>query len=140
MKKVSIIYGSSTGNTEKVAGMIKEQLKGDITISDITKATDEMVKEADLILFGSSTWGYGELQEDFQVYYDNMSSNLLNGKDVAVFGCGDKDSFEDVFCNATELIKEKAVECGANIIAENLKVNGEPEDNSALILEFAENL
>jgi len=140
MRKVSVIFGSTTGNTEKVAEIIKEQIEGDVTLCDVTKATDEMIRKADLVLFGSSTWGYGELQDDFQDYYDNMSSDLLDGKLVAVFGCGDMESFEDVFCNATELIKTKAEGCGAKIVAENLKVNGEPDENLEMISEFAKSL
>jgi flavodoxin I len=136
MKKIAIIYGSTTGNTEQVASMIEEKLDGDITVSNVTDATDEMVKEADLILYGSSTWGYGDLQDDFDDYYQGMTSDLLSGKDVAVFGCGDEESFEDVFCKATDLIREKAEECGANIVCDNLRVNGDPDDNEDIINEF----
>jgi flavodoxin I len=142
MKKVTIIFGSTTGNTETVANMIAQNLNDyDVTLYYVTDANDDCVKNADLVLYGSSTWGYGELQDDFQPYYNKaMTSNLLRGKNVAVFGCGDKENYEDVFCEATELIRAKAEKCGANIVCENLKVDCEPADNEEAIIAFAKSL
>ncbi len=141
MKKVSIIFGSTTGNTEKVADLIKGYMSDcNVSVSNVTDAKDEMVKEADLVLFGASTWGYGELQDDFIPYYENMNSELLSGKDVAVFGCGDEAGFADVFCEAVKLIAEKASDCGANVLGDGLKVDGDVDDNIEQIEAFAKSL
>ena len=142
MKKVTIIFGSTTGNTETVANMIAKNLNDyEVTLCYVTDATDDCIKNAELILYGCSTWGYGELQDDFIPYYEkSMTSRLLRGKNVAVFGCGDKENFEDVFCEATELIKTKAEKCGANIVCENLKVDCEPMDHEDTIIAFAKSL
>lgn len=135
--KVSIIYGSTTGNTENVAGIIKENLNDhEVNVVNVADVTDGDY-DAELVLLGSSTWGYGELQDDFAVHFDAMSSDHLNGKKVAVFGCGDKDGFADVFCEAVNMITEKAEECGAEIIAEALKVDGDVDDNMDAIVAFA---
>ncbi|BES64657.1 flavodoxin [Gottschalkiaceae bacterium SANA] len=140
MKKVTIIYGSTTGNTESVANLIQSSLTDyETTISDVVNASNEMVKEADLVIYGSSTWGYGELQDDFFEYHDKkMTSELLSGKEVAVFGCGDQDSFGDVFCHATDLIREKVERCGGVLVCENLKISGDPSDSLDAITRFAQ--
>ena len=140
MKKATIIFGSTTGNTEAVANTIASNLKDyETTVCYVTDANDDMVKSADLVMYGCSTWGYGELQEDFIPYYDTkMTPNLLRGKNVAVFGCGDKENYEDVFCAAADMIKAKAEGCGANIVGEVLKVDCEPDDNEEAILAFAQ--
>lgn len=140
MKKVTIIYGSTTGNTERVAELLKSNIAAEVTLADASNADKEMVQSADLILLGASTWGYGEIQDDFQAYYDLMNEDLLKGKDVAVFGCGNSDDFPDVYCEAVNLIKDKAAECGANIIGEGLKVDGEVDDNVSAIESFAKSL
>lgn len=141
MKKISIIFGSTTGSTEQVADLIKGQLsEADVTVVNVTDAKDEHVKEADLVLFGSSTWGYGELQDDFQGYYDAMNADLLNGKKVAVFGCGDSIGFGDVFCEAVNLITDKATECGAQVVADGLKVDGDVDSNIDAITTFVQSL
>ncbi|MBM7616411.1 flavodoxin [Alkaliphilus hydrothermalis] len=141
MKKVSIIYGSTTGNTERVAEMIKDNMaECDVTVANVCNVKDDMITSADLVLFGSSTWGYGEIQDDFLGFYESMNSGLLSGKEVAVFGCGDNDGFPDVFCEAVNLITEKASECGAKVIGEGLKVDGDVDDNIAAIEAFAKSL
>lgn len=138
MKKVSIIFGSTTGNTERVAEIIKDNMSECVvTVSNVCNVEDEMIESADTILLGASTWGYGEIQDDFLEYYESMSSKELSGKDVGVFGCGDSEGFPDVFCKAVDLIVEKASECGANVIGGGLKVDGEVEDNIAEIEAFA---
>jgi len=141
MKKVSIIFGSTTGNTERVAEIIKDNMaECEVTVTNVCNAKDEMITTADIVLFGSSTWGYGELQDDFIEYYESMSSELLSGKNVAVFGCGDSESFPDVFCEAVNLIMEKATECGANVKGEGLKVDGDVDDHISAIEAFAKSL
>lgn len=138
MKKVVIVYGSSTGNTETVAQRIADNMSHDVEIYDVSSVDVEVIKEADLVLFGSSTWGSGELQDDFEDFIDELTPNLLNGKDVAVFGCGDEASYPDEFCAATDIIRDKAMEAGANIVAENLRIDDDPDDHEDEIVAFAE--
>lgn len=138
MKKITIIFGSSTGNTEKVALMIKDHLIGfDTEVINVVNSNASMIKTADLVLLGSSTWGYGEIQDDFLDFYDSMNTDLLGGKNVGVFGCGDSQSFSDVFCKAVDLIIEKASDCGASVLGDELRVDGEVEDNLSAIEAFA---
>lgn len=135
MKKI-IVFGSTTGNTESVANLISETL-GDAPAVNVTDVDVADIKAADLVLFGSSTWGYGDLQDDWEGFIDNLNSEVLSGKNVAVFGCGDEASFEDVFCQATDTIKAKAVECGATIVAENLRIDDDPAASKDEIIAFA---
>ena len=91
MKKATIIFGSTTGNTEAVANKIAETMQGyDVQVVYVTDVKDDsVVAESDLVLYGCSTMGLGELQEDFIPYYqDRMTPALLKGKNVAVFGLG----------------------------------------------------
>lgn len=142
MKTASIIFGSTSGNTETVAELIAKNMPDyDVSLVYVTDANDDHVKNADLVLYGSSTWGLGELQDDFIPYYDDsMTANLLRGKQVAVFGCGDKENYEDYFCAATDLIRSKAEGCGATIVCDNLRVDCEPDDNEDAIIAFAKAL
>lgn len=143
MKKATIIFGSTTGNTEIVADKIAENLAGyETQVVYVTDAKDDaLVQGADLVIYGCSTMGLGELQEDFQPYYDNrMTAALLKGKDVAVFGLGDKENYEDYFCWSADLLSKKVKECGANLVCEPLKVDGEPDDNEDAVVAWAKGL
>ncbi len=143
MKKAVIIYGSTTGNTETVAETIRDNMNGyDVTLLYVTDAKDDApVKEADLVLYGCSTMGLGELQEDFIPYYEKrMTPALLKGKDVAVFALGDKENYEEYFCWAADILSKKVSECGANQVCEPLKVDGEPDDNEDAVAAWAQKL
>lgn len=136
--KTIIVYGSSTGNTQRVAEVIQENLKYEAEVYSVNDVELADIKAADLVLFGSSTWDYGNLQDDFDLFIDKFSTDLLQGKKVAVFGCGDAVGYADAFCQATDTIRDKAEECGAEIVAENLRIDGEPDDSLDEIIEFAQ--
>ena len=74
--------------------------------------------EADLLILGSSTWGLGELQDDWLSGIAMLDSLDLTGRKVAVFGLGDQNGFPDTFADAMGILAEKAEERGAAIIGE----------------------
>ena len=66
MNKIVIIYGTLTGNTEEAAIEIKEKLGSELTtLIDVYDASASDLENYDNIIFGASTWGIGDLQEDF---------------------------------------------------------------------------
>lgn len=113
MKKTGVFYGSTTGTTESVAKLIAEKLGiASEDIHDVSKMNADMVGGYEALILGTSTWGDGELQDD---WYDGV--NVLKGLDlkdkvVALFGCGDSESYGDTFCD------------GMGILYENLKNSG----------------
>lgn len=113
MNKIGVFYGSTTGTTEDVARRIAEKLNvphGDI--HDASALTDALVKEYDVLVLGTSTWGAGELQDDWYDGIKVLKQADLSHKFVALFGCGDSDSYSDTFCD------------GIGILYENLKATG----------------
>jgi flavodoxin I len=141
MKKTVIIYGSTTGNTETLAQEIAKLLvEHDVSLIPVSDATHEHILSSDLILLGSSTWGYGELQDDFIPFYDAMNSTSFSGKNVAVFGCGDSISFSDVFCQAVSIIEEKVQALGGILITDGLRVDGGVADNLDAVHDFVKSL
>ena len=102
MDKIGIFYGSSGGNTQRVAKSIAAKLGGvsDRDIYDAGKAGADNLTPYDVLLFGSSTWGLGDLQDDWESFIKTVASADLSGKKVALFGCGDSSSYSDTFCNA----------------------------------------
>ena len=90
MKKMGIIYGSSTGTCESIAQTIAEKLGvASVDVIDASKITTEKVGGYDILLLGTSTWGDGELQDDWYDAIKTVHTADLNGKIVALFGCGD---------------------------------------------------
>lgn len=143
MKNITIVYGSTTGSTQTAANMIGEILKAkgsEVAIHDVSKVDTSVVAGADLVLLGASTWGEGDIQDDFLSFYDSMGKNHFADKALAVFGCGDSAMFPHVFCEAVRLIEEKGTESGAKVIAEGLKIDGDVGSNEAQISDWAKSL
>ena len=92
MNKIGVFYGSTTGTTEDLAHRIAEKL-------DVPSAHDVLV-------LGSSTWGAGELQDDWYDGVKVLKKCDLSHKSVALFGCGDSDSYSDTFCDAIGILYE----------------------------------
>ncbi|MDR1345520.1 MAG: flavodoxin [Bacteroidales bacterium] len=117
MSKIGIFYGSSSGNTQGVAKRIASKLGIDNNdIHDIRNAKAIDWSIYDVLLFGSSTWGLGDLQDDWEDFIKTVASANLSGKTVALFGCGDSSSYADTFCDAIgkiyEAVKDKAAVIG----------------------------
>ena len=98
MNKIGVFYGSTTGTTEDLARRIAEKLDvPSAHIYDVSKLTEALVGEYDVLVLGSSTWGAGELQDDWYDGIKVLKKCDLSHKYVALFGCGDSDSYSDTF-------------------------------------------
>ena len=113
MAEVKVIYGSTTGNTEAAANAIAAAFA--VRAINIADATKEDFT-ADLLLLGSSTWGIGELQDEWMSGISLLENADLAGRKVGVFGTGDQEGFADSYCDAVGIIAKTAAARGAEII------------------------
>nr|NQU90150.1 flavodoxin [Bacteroidota bacterium] len=98
MEKVGIFYGSSTGNTEKIAEKIKLQIgEENVETINVYDATEEDIKRFRNLIFGTSTWGIGDIQEDWEEFIEAFENIDLKNKKVALFGLGDQEVYGDSF-------------------------------------------
>lgn len=114
MKKTIVVYGSSTGTNEGIAGDIAAKL-GTEAIS-ASKLSAEIIAQNDNLILGTSTWGCGEVQDDWYDGLKAIKSSDLSGKTVAIFGNGDSASYSDTFCGGMIEIYNAAKAAGATII------------------------
>ena len=114
-----IFYGSSTGTTESVAQDIAQQLGVDAAnIHNVADASADDVDQYDMLILGSSTWGCGELQDDWYDFLEDLKGKDLSGKKVALFGCGDGSSYPDTFCDAIGLLYEGLQGTGCTFVGD----------------------
>ena len=114
MAKVGIFYGSTTGVTEDIANRIAEKIDG-AEVFNIDGNVDEL-ENYDVLLLGTSTWGFGDLQDDWQAVLDDLANLNLAGKKVAYFGSGDQGTFSDTFMDGMAIINEEISKTGATVI------------------------
>nr|WP_314754157.1 flavodoxin FldA [uncultured Prevotella sp.] len=135
MNKTCIIFGSSTGTCEELASRIAGKLGVDS--SDVLEAASISPEQLDgyqNLILGTSTWGAGELQDD---WYDGIAvikKTNLSGKTVAIFGCGDSESYSDTFCGAMAELYNAAKEADANVIG-SVSTEGYTFDDSDAVID-----
>ncbi len=115
--KTAIFYASSTGNTSNIANLIGEKL--DISdIYDIADVSLEKIAEYNNVILGVSTWGDGDLQDDWDDNIKELNSIDFSSKTVAMFGLGDQDGYPDTYLDALGILYEEVKKLGANVIGE----------------------
>ena len=132
MSKTIVVYGSTTGTCESIAQTLGDQLGAEvINVSDLTA---NQLAEADNIVLGTSTWGAGELQDDWYDGVNVVKSANLSGKRVALFGCGDSASYSDTFCGGMKELYDAAVAAGATVVGA-VPTDGYPFDDSDAVVD-----
>lgn len=117
MKKTGVFYGSTTGTTESVARTIAEKLGiPSSDVYDVSKMTADVAGSYEALILGTSTWGDGELQDDWYDGIKVLKGMDLSGKTVALFGCGDSESYSDTFCDGMGILFEDLKDSGCRFI------------------------
>jgi len=111
--KAIVYFGSTTGTCEDLAGRIGAALGAEV--KNVTEL-DASAADADLLVLGTSTWGAGDVQDDWYSAVDTLKGLPLAGKKVAIFGCGDSASYPDTFCGGMKAIYDAAKEAGAEVV------------------------
>lgn len=137
MSSVAIFYGSTGGNTKEVAEMICKELggEGNVDIFDVGNLKDasDFGKYQKLIL-GTSTWGDGDLQDDWYDFMKHFEKVDLSGKSVALFGLGDQDGFGHAYLNGLKVLYDAVKKQGAKIVGA-WKAEGYTYDESEAVID-----
>ncbi len=105
MKRIGIFYGSTTGVTDVLAFQIAEKLNIPKTdVHDVAKIKSIAISVYDVLLFGTSTWGKREMQDDWYKAAPIFKASGLKGKDIALFGCGNSVLYKETFCNGLKVL------------------------------------
>ena len=111
---IVIACGSSTGSTRAAAEAIHQALGGELIDVASADAAEKMLA-ADLLVLGTSTWGVGELQDDWAAFLPTLENLDLTGKKVALFGLGDQASWGDTFVDGMGILYETVVKRGGAV-------------------------
>lgn len=116
MKKTLIIYGSTTGSCREYAEKIAAKLNTEAM--DVVNIDAQKLAEYDNLLLGTSSWGAGEMQDDWYEGVKALKAADLSGKTIALFGCGDAESYSDTFCGGLSELYEAVVSSGAHLVGQ----------------------
>ncbi|MCP5420648.1 MAG: flavodoxin [Gammaproteobacteria bacterium] len=134
MAKVGLFFATDTGNTRKVAKMIKKQFEeGEIQLYNVTKATAEELQQYDSLIFGTPTLGDGELPDTLLEFMPTLESVSFSGKTVALYGLGDQEGYPDEFVDALGILYKKLKKLGATFVGSWPNDGYEFEKSKALV-------
>ena len=112
--RIKLIYGSDTGNTELVTEDITKLLD-DVEVTTVADLTLEDWDHNKFIL-GIPTWYDGELQSDWEDYFEEFKTIDFTDKTVAIFGLGDQLGYEEWFCDGIGILAKVIIENGGKVI------------------------
>lgn len=117
MSKIGLFFGSDEGNTEGVSYRIQQRLGEDVVdVMDIADVTQLDFANYDQIILGIPTWDFGQIQSDWEEFWDDVSEIDFTGKTIALFGLGDQFGYGDYFLDAMGMLHDVIVEQGATVI------------------------
>ncbi|NRA52889.1 MAG: flavodoxin FldB [Gammaproteobacteria bacterium] len=115
--KIGLFYGSTTCFTEMTAEKMQEFIGPEtLDIHNIKETELARIKDYDLLIFGISTWDYGEIQEDWEAVWDDIDNFDIKGKVIAIFGQGDQLGYTDWFVDAIGMLHDKLLPLGPQFV------------------------
>lgn len=117
--KIGLFYGSTTCYTEIAAEKIQAQFpENTISLFNLKEVSLNECLTFDLLIFGISTWDYGEIQEDWESQWQDIAQLDLNGKIIALYGMGDQIGYTDWFQDALGLLHDQVITQGGYVIGQ----------------------
>ena len=120
--KIGLFYGSTTCYTEMAGEKIQTAIHGitgdqdGVHLHDIAAVPLHKAEHYQVLIFGISTWDFGELQEDWESQWDDIGSLDLTDKIVAIYGLGDQLGYPDWFQDAMGMLHESLLPMGCQRI------------------------
>jgi flavodoxin long chain len=114
---IGIFYGSTYFGTAMAAEMIQGRIGASrADLRDVAKAKAADLAPYDLLLFGSSTYGLGALQHDWDTFIWELRKADLTGKKAALFVLGDQVVWYDTFVDSMGTIYDALLASGATVV------------------------
>lgn len=117
MASIGLFFGSDEGNTERVAYRIQQRFGAEnLDVHDIADVTQLDFVKYDKIILGIPTWDFGQIQSDWEEFWDDISAVDFTGKQVALYGLGDQFGYGDYFLDAMGMLHDVIIQNGADIV------------------------
>ncbi|RUO38806.1 flavodoxin FldB [Aliidiomarina shirensis] len=113
--RIGLFYGSTTCYTEIAAEKMRDIIGADILeLNNIKDIPLKNAEQYDFLIFGLSTWDFGEIQEDWESHWDEIADLNLSNKTIALFGMGDQQGYGEWFQDALGMLHDAIAEIDAN--------------------------
>lgn len=117
MNEIGLIYGSDTVMTEEVTSLIVDNWTlSNINVIEVSQAKKSDFEKYNTLILGLSTWYDGDLQSDWEDYFDDFKKIDFTNKTIALFGLGDQYGYGEYFIDGVGMLAEVILENGGKIV------------------------
>lgn len=117
MKKAVLIYGSDTGVTEEVTHDIVEAIDFfELEVREVAQVNEIYFSKFDTFILGLSTWYDGDLQSDWEKFFEDFKKIDFTGKTVALYGLGDQYGYHEYFIDGVGILAKVILERGGTVV------------------------
>jgi len=121
MARIGVIYGSTTGNTRDVCDKLTAAFGADaVDMLDVAEIDVDDLEPYTNLIFAVSTWGAGDLQDDWEEFYPHLDDVSLSRKKVAIMGIGDQSNYPDTFADAVSILADKVAERNGELVGKTI--------------------
>ena len=87
-----------------------------INVHDVSDARIEDLRQYDTLILGTSTYKSGDLEPDWEYFYNEFKHLDLSGKNIAFFGLGNSLEYADTFSSGMGILARTALKNNAELI------------------------
>ena len=117
MEKIGLFYGSDTGVTDDITKDFTSLWNSDdLEVMEIGDATIQDIEKYRVLFLGLSTWYDGDLQSDWEGFFDDFKTIDFTNKIVAIYGLGDQIGYAEYFVDGIGIIAKVVIENGGKVI------------------------
>ncbi len=86
---------------------IQKRMGADVVdVHDIADVTQLEFTQYERIILGIPTWDFGQIQSDWEEFWDDLGDIDFSDKTIALFGLGDQFGYGDYFLDAMGMMHE----------------------------------
>ena len=126
MAQIGIFFGTDTGNTRKIAKLIKKGFDDELMSKpeNVNRTEVEAFLSYDYLILGTPTLGEGLLPglsaectaESWEEFLPKLEDADFSGKTIAIYGLGDQETYPDQFVDAIFHLHAFFAERGARLV------------------------
>jgi len=117
MEKIGLFFGSDTGVTDDITkDFVEIWENNELEVMEIGDASKEDLEQYKVLILGLSTWYDGDLQSDWETFFDDFKEIDFTDKIVAIYGLGDQIGYGEYFIDGVGILAEVIIENGGNVI------------------------
>ena len=112
---VGLFFGSDTGITEEITNELVDYFE-EIDVFEISDVDSTVFENYEHIILGLSTWYDGDLQSDWESFFDDFKSISFQNKKVAIYGLGDQIGYPEYFIDGVGILAEEVLKNGGEVV------------------------